>query len=810
MFMLKDIQFALRMLAKNLGFSALTVTVIALGIGLSVFLFSMFNTILFKDLPFKDGDRLIQINKFQNNNYVWGGLNLHDFEEVRSALNHLATFAAYQDTSVTVVSSDGARRFESVSAEAEFFGFTSTTPLIGRTFTPEETQTGNHLVAVINYDLWQNLYGGQPDILNKTIRLGSYSHQIIGVMPKGYAFPENASIWYPLTHKYQQITREHAPAVYGVGMLDKGVTAEQVNAALVPVMQRIALRHPKTNSGVTARVSSFALADMDNGIAVVYVLQIAAALILLLASINVGNLLFSRAVERNKETAIRVALGAPRYRLMSQLLWESAIICCIGGAIGFLLMGWGLDLTSAIVPTFFKDPLPFWWIFSIDAFTIQLFLSALLFTFLFAGVLPAWKSTSTDFNAVLRDGTRGAQSKGTSKLNKCLVVSEIFISLVILIAASTAVVGAYNASHADFGIDITNTTVAKVELDQTRYNTPEDRIAFVQKLQALLEADSSIAQVAFSTSLPGEWSAIHAVEIEGEEYQRDSLLNYPQVNFVRTTAGSLSKLGIGLKNGRYFNTGDDTLGKNTAIVSQRFAEQYFANSNSIGQRVKLHINSNKETDWLTIVGVVANTLQGAPENKQSEQPTIYRPFGQMPHFSTSVAIRSSADFKTTEAVLRSAIASIDTQLPAYYVQTYDALIKRLGAPLRFISSIFFVFGIAAVALSASGIYGVMANIISQKTQEIGVKRALGALDSRITNELLWRGTKQLLLGGLPGALIGCAMGYALAKVLAVPTTLILIVAALMITIVALVVVVAIYVPTRHALKMEPSDALRYE
>lgn len=810
MFILKDIQFALRMLVKNLGFSALTVTVIALGIGLSVFLFSMFNSILFKDLPFKDGDRLVQINKSQNNSFAWGGINLYDMEDIRSQLSHLAEFSTYRNSSSIVVSPDGARRFKSITANANFFTLTHTKPIIGRTFTEEETQKGNHFVTVISYDVWQNIYGGQENILTKHIQIGTINYAIIGVMPKGYAFPENAALWLPLTERTTQTPREHAPSVYGVALLNKGVTIEQLNTEIDAIMLRIAKRHPKINTGISANASTFAMADMDNGIAVVYVLHIAAILILILASINVGNLLFTRAIERNKETAIRIALGAPRYRLISQLLWESIIICTIGGAIGFLLMAWGLELTAAITPTFFKDPLPFWWEFGIDSFTVCLFLSALLFTFLVAGVLPAWKSTNTDFNAALRDGTRGAQGRGTSKLNKTLVISEIFISLTILIAASTAVMGAHRASHADYGTNTDNTLVARLELDATRYALPADRTAFIQTLQTQLEANSSVSQVVLSSSLPGEWSAVHSVSIEGEEYKQDDLLSHPRVNFIRATAGSLSKLGIGLKNGRYFNNGDDNFGKNSVIVSQRFAEQYFPNGNAIGHRLKIHISNVQETAWLTIVGVVADTLQGGPENNQSIQPTVYRPYAQMPHLSTSVAIRSTASFPATEALLRATIASIDAQLPAYYVQTYDALIARLGAPLQFISSIFLIFGIAAVALSASGIYGVMSNTISQKTHEIGVKRALGAMDRRVTNELLWSGIKQLLLGGLPGAIIGCAMGFALAKVLAVPTSIIMLVAALMIAVVTAVVVVAIYVPTNKAMRLEPSDALRYE
>lgn len=810
---LSDCKYTLRLMAKTPGFTALTTLVTAAGIGLSVFLFSMFNTIIFKDLPFENSESLVKINRFVNGAFSWGGLTIQDYQEVRSELGHLAQFGLFTTSSVNAVGKDGARRYNAIFSEANFFDFTHTNAFKGRTFTESETHEGNDNVAVISYSVWQNQYGGTEAFTKESLTINGRPHAIIGVMPEGYVFPERTDVWLPYTKKANQISRSAMERIYGIAQLKTGITENKLNTEMNLVMKRLEQEYPDTNTGVTAKATSFPMEDMEAGIAVVYVLQVSAVLILLLASINVGNLLLSKAIERNKETAIRAALGAPRYRLMQQTLLESLFICLLGGIMGLFLLAWGLEITEATVATFFSDPTPFWWTFGVDNFTVTLFLGALLFTFVTTGVLPAWKSTNADFNAVLRDGTRGAQGKQSNRLNKILVTSEIFISLAILIAAATAVHGAFKTSRADFGAETDNIVVAKIEMSRKTYPTRQDRIEFISKLETLLEQQNGIVEATYMSDLPGEWSRQQGVAIEGHEYHGKGLSTYPKVNTIVSAQEALPKLGIELLNGRYFTSSDNRPNANTFIVTRSFELKYFKNQSAIGKRIKLANDQGELGHWHTIVGVVENTIQGNANDRRSKVPSIFIPYHQEPRFFLTLAVKTQEgmlNFSAVDSSIRSALKFIDPLLPAYKVETYQSALDRTGAPIRFISSIFAIFGIVAVMLSASGIYGVMGNTIRQKTQEIGVKRALGAQDESIIKGLIWNGVKQLLYGGIPGTLAGGAMGWGMSQILGLDNTAMLVLVAIMVTLVSSVVMFAIYIPTRKALTLEPADALRYE
>lgn len=807
---LNDLKYALRLLAKKPSFAALTVFVIAAGIGLSVFLFSFFNTIIFKDLPFKNSASLLQINRYQNASFTWGGLGLHDLEEIRGNLSKLAQIGAYTNTRVNGVGPDGARRYVAVNAEANFFSFTQVKPLMGRLFTSQETQDGSDPVAVISYGLWQHQFGGAKNVLQQTLHINGQSTQIIGVMPDQYAFPNNADLWLPLYAHAAQLELKTAPKVYGIAMLVDGVSATEFNQKLALVMQRVAANYPDTNNDVGAKATPFPMTDMEDGIAIIYTLQIAALLILLLASINVGNLLFTRAIERNKETAIRIALGAPRMRLIGQMLWESLIICLLGGTIGLLSLAWGLEFAEATVATFFSEPLPFWWEFGIDAYTLKIFTFALLITFTLTGILPAWKNSNSDFNAVIRDGTRGAQSRYAARLNSLLVIGEIFISVTILIASATAIYAAYKASHLNYGADTKDIVLAKIELDEGTYSTQAKRLEFFHKLDATLSSHGEVTETMFISALPGEWTSVYGVEIEGQEYSDTGPLRYPQANFITPYPGALEKLQVGLIQGRFFQHSDNQPGQLTAIVSENFAKRYLQGQTALGKRIKVHRDPQHEPEWLTIVGVVENTIQGDANDMNSRHPSVFQAYGQTPKLDMTLAVKSSHEAVTIEKLIRTTLQSIDKQLPAFQIESYDGLINRNGAPLQFISNIFMLFGFAALLLSASGIYGVMANTISQKTQEIGVKRALGAQDKNITRELLWRGAKQILWGGIPGICAGVGLGFGISLVLNVDKAVLFVIAATMITLIGCVVLFATYVPTRKALTLDPMDALRYE
>ncbi|MEW6982558.1 ADOP family duplicated permease [Colwelliaceae bacterium 6471] len=802
----QDFKYALRLLSKKPGFTLLTTLVMAAGIGLSVYMFSFFNTVLYKDLAFEDGDSIVLISGSENRSMSRNKISKLDYDEIQKNIKGLSEFGAYYNQSINVAGRDGARRYNAVFASANIFDITRTKPLKGRAFTPSENAVGAEDVVVINYDLWQNQLGGDPNVIDQILQVNGKSHRIVGIMPQGYYFPNVAQLWLPIKNNPSQLTREQAISVNAIAHIKPDMTLDGINKQLNVIMKRIETQYPETNSGIGAYATTIPGSGAADGQPVIYSMHIVAILILVLASINVGNLLLSRAVERGKETAIRVALGAPRSRLISQMLWESAIICCLGGVIGLLIVAWGLEVTQSIVSTFFIDPPAFWWVFGIDAYTIKLFLAILVGTILVTGLLPAWKNSGSDFNAVLRDGTRGALGKKAGRLNKILVISEIFISMAVLIAAAVMVYAAYKQSNDDIGANTDNTLTARVLLSASDYDTDEKKVQFAKTLQSRLENGVGVENVMITTTLPGDYAIQTSIAIEGNEYTQNKNTSYPKANYVSIMPGSLAKLGVELKQGRYFNNTDDGLNKSSVLVSESFEKTHFANGSAIGKRIQ--VIDDKDNNWLSIVGVVEDTIQGGRDD--IKYPVVFRPFTQLPRSQVSIAIHMKASQSIVTDTLRRTLQSIDPLLPSFKIETYTQSNDRHTAPIQFISKLISLFGLAATFLAASGIYGVMSNTINQRTQEIGIKRALGADEDIITKEYLLTGFKQLLWGGIPGVLLGSGMGFAMSQTFATGTTSLVVISVVVTTLISCIVMYATYAPTQQALQLEPSDALHYE
>jgi putative ABC transport system permease protein len=808
MMIINDFKYAVRLLSKKPGFTILTTLVMATGIGLSVFLFSFLNTLVFKPLPFEGGDSIVQLSTSQNGVRNVGTINLHDYLEIKNNVKGLTEFGAFRDVSLNVSGRDGTRRYSGIASEPNIFQITRTQPLLGRGFLDADNQVGAQNVIIIGYDVWQNQFGGDAQIVDQSVRVNGENYKIIGVMPQGYYFPYTAELWIPLREDPTRMNRGTSGDVFGLAHLEKNASMDDVNREISVVMQRLQEKYPKTNNGVGAYIEYIPMTGVEDGAPVLFAMQVIVFLILILASINVGSLLLSRAIERGKETAIRVALGAPRSRLISQMLWESIIICTLGGIIGLLVLAWGLEVTESTLTTFNPDRPNFWWKFGIDAYTIEIFLLFVITTILVTGLLPAWRNSGSDFNAVLRDGTRGALGKKAGRLNRALVICEIFVSMTVLIAAGVMAVSNYMTTRADYGADPDNVMTAQVLLTESKYDTAEKQNNFVKALESRLENSEGIGDVMISSALPGEFTITPTMALEGQEYTEDK--GYPRANYIAVTPASMEKLGIELKSGRYFNTGDDGLDKKTVIVTESFASRYFNSQSPIGKRIRIVGADGEESEWLSIVGVVEHTIQGAPVEESGKTPSVFRPFSQEPRNQVTVAMKTKGDSSEAVHSLRETLSSIDPEMPAFRVEPYQQIFHRISAPMLFGTSLFLIFGMAAAVLASSGLYGVMSNTVNQRTQEIGVKRALGAPEQRIISEFLRKGANQLLWGGIPGLLAGCAMGFGMAQTMGIGNGAIVIIALLFTVIIGGVVMLASYLPTKRALRMEPAAALRYE
>ena len=805
---LRDLRYTLRLLAKKPGFAALTTMVIASGIGLSAFLFSFLNTAVFKDLPFTDGGEIIKINGSEGGAKIGARLNASDYYEIRTNLKGVQEFGSFYSDNVNVAGRDGVRRYSATYTEPNIFTLTRTKPILGRGFTDNDNKKSAEPTVVIGYDMWANRFGGSQSIIGEKLRINGESHLVVGVMPDGYSFPGSAELWIPMQQDAGFVDRSEAYQIYGMARLDGTASLEAVNLSLATIMQRISQRYPDTNTGLSAYAASFQLSSIGDGIAIIYSMQTIAFLILVLASVNAANLMLARAIERSKETAIRVALGAPRNRLIGQLLLESVVISLIAGCIAFAILSWGLDITSRTVATFSLDKPPYWWNFGVDAYTLSILVSFIVFTVLATGLAPAIKNVNGDFNAVLRDGTRGAESKKTGRLNKLLVIGEIFVSFAMLIPAAIISFATYKATIADYGADTENKLTGQIVLTGTKYETPESRAQFFQTLEANLNNEQEIGSTMIASALPGNYSARASFAIENREYDARGTNSYPKENYVQVSVGTLEKLGVSLVSGRYFNNGDKGLGKGNVLVTSSFADRHFKNESAVGKRIRL-IEDDSYT-WLTIVGVVEHTIHGSPTDNRAKQGAFYRPISQDPSQSIRLAFSMNADKKRVEESVKKVLLSIDPDLPIFGIQTYAEAIDRNVAALKLACGIFLVFSFVAVILSSSGIYGVMANTVNAKSLEIGVKRAIGASDERVMKELIMLGVKQLLWGGITGLIVGGAMGFGISQVFGVDILVLAVIAVCLSIVIGAVVMASTYIPAQKALATEPSDMLRDE
>jgi len=808
MIILNDFKYALRLLAKSPGFTLLTTLVMAAGIGLSVYLFSFINSMIFKDLPFETGNRLIQVS-LQTNGVTEGKeLNFQDLLEIKQQVKGLEGLAAYQSRSANITSELGSQRFSAIFAEPGFIESTLVAPIAGRLFTQNENVTGAEPVVIIGYHVWQNVFSGQS-ALNQTLKINGVNHRVIGVMPDDFYFPHVAELWLPLKPKLN-VPHHQAINVNGVALVKNGHDLDEVNTQISTIMQRQALTFPETNKGHSAIAQPIPKRIVEDGMNVVYAMKIAAVLILVLAAINVGNLLLSRALERSKETAIRMALGAPRGRLISQMLWESIIICTLGGLIGLLILAWGLEVTEKVTHAFSLGRQIFWFKFGLDSYTLSLFFSFLLLTIFITGFLPAWRNSAADFNAVLRDGTRGAVGRKSGRLNKALVISEIFLSMTILTVTGVILVSNYLEQQAKNAVDNSQLLTARLQMSAEHYDTPQQKIEFMTKLNNALVDNKSIQHISFSSEMPGFETTTPTIAIEGRNYASQGEHNFPRANHVTMSIGALKNLEARLIQGRFFNISDNGLDKKTVIISDSFAQLHFANESPLGKRLRIAEFDGDSPEWLTVVGVVQHISYGQPTSAKGKVATVFRPYEQRPIPLVIVALKMLDSKEVVTQALRQSLLFIDPELPAFYIETQEARLYRFRGPTRFITNVFTLFGLAAVILAASGIYGVMSNTVRQQTQEIGIKRALGADEERIIKEFLMSGWRQLLAGAVPGAFAGGALGLLMSNVMGATESMVIGITITLFVIVSIVVTFATWLPTRQALAMEPTESLRYQ
>ncbi len=803
--LLGHFKYSLRMLAKTPGNTAVSVIALGLGIGLTATMFSITYGLVHRQLPFEEPDRIMFLMRNDLSEGITRmGVSLHDFLDWRAQQTSFESIAGFYSGTVNVSGLEGRpERFVGAFMFEGGLAMLRVPPLLGRLFVEGEDRAGAPQVAILGFNVWQNRFGSDPDIIGRTVRMNGEVTTIIGVMPEGFLFPENHELWVPFRQDPGQL--ERGSRSLGVfGRLKDGVSRQAAQAEFSTIAQRLAMEYPETNEGVGAVIMPYRDAFMsEDATTVAYTMVATVFLVLVIACVNVANLLLARVSVRSKELAIRSALGASRLRIVLQFLSETFALAAVGAAIGLVIAWVGVRLIDGALA---QADLPFWTAFRIDGAALLFTIALVLVAAVLAGILPALKASGAKVNEILKDESLGTSSLRMGKLSKALVMAEIAMSCGLLMEAGLMVKSIVNLRNLDFGFATEDVLTARVGLFVTDYPDETARLNFFEELVVRLDAQPAVAKASLSSSLPGRGAGHSRFAVEGRTYEADR--DYPLTGRVIVTPGHFETYGVSILQGRDFGTQDTRDNLPVALVNRPFAERYFPGESPIGQRIRLG-DSDSEEPWLTIVGVVPDMYLGSVENEDPQG--VYVPLAQNDARFLSISVRAAGtDALALAPMVRDEVMAIDPDLPIYWVNTLAAVIGENTLGYRVMGLLFTVFGVVALFLGAVGLYGVMAFAVSRRTQEFGVRMALGAQAADVLRLVLKQGVLQLGIGLFLGLGVAALLLLALPNMLfnAEPwDPLIFLVISLVLFAVGML---ATYVPARRATLVDPVQALRYE
>ncbi len=820
--MLTDIRYGLRQLVKNPAFTLIAVLTLALGIGANTAIFSVVNAVLLKPLPFPNPDQLIAVG--MNNTRVkekqaeLDSLSYPDFFDFREQNRTLANLAVYRDRAFAITSQEGATSVRGVKSSAEFFDVLGIKPIIGRTFAREDEQSGGGpggFKVIISHDSWQKQFGGDANVLGRTVELDRRLHTVVGVLPADFKFPirtEPVDFYVTIADdattadgSKPQTEQRGSHSLEAIARMKPGVSVTQAWSDLSTIAASLEKQFPDTNSyfGVAARaLREDLVGDVRAGL---YVLFGAVICVLLIANANVANLLLARASVRGKEMALRAAMGASRSRIIRQLLTESVLLSGLGGIGGLLIAQWG---TEALIKTIPQN-IPRISSIQLDPAVLAFTLFVSLATGVIFGLVPAWQASHVDLNTALKAGARtgsGGERKG--RLRNGLVVAEVALALVLLICAGLLIQSFARLGHVPSGLRTERLLTARIGLPDAAYPKNENVIAFfdqfLPRIRALPGAES--ASVIMPLPLSGS-NMVTPFDME-EHPLPDGQQPGAPVRMIGTDY--FKTMGIPLRQGRVFDETDQFESQPTVIVNERFANKFFPGQDVIGKRIKPGMGADESGEKMReIVGVVGNVKHLSLKNDDS--PEMYLPRTQIPFGTMSLVVKTNVSNPgALTSAVRKELAVMDNAIPLTSVRIFDEYVARSLARPRFNALLLSIFAGTALLLTAIGIYGVMAYSVTQRTNEIGIRIALGAAQSSIFRLVV--GQAMSLVG--ISVVIGVAGAFAATRLL---NSLLFGVGAWdavtfagIVLLVSVVAFLAAWLPARRAARVDPIIALRTE
>jgi putative ABC transport system permease protein len=818
----QDLRYGARMLLKHPGITSVVILALALGIGANTAIFSVVDSVLLRPLPYEESDRLVFLNE-TSKSMDEISISYPNFTDWRNQNTVFEKIGVHNRSSYNLTGVGEAERIVTGQVSADMFAALRANPAMGRLFTNDEDKPGGAPVVVLSYQLWQRRFGGQAGILNQPLTLNGKSYTVIGIMPQGFQYPRREEMWVPVGQlsgeaSWQQ--RGNHPGLYGVARLKPGVSFQQAKAEMDTIGANLEKQYQDSNAGNGIGMRPLLEIFVGDVRRALWVLFAAVAFVLLIACANIANLLLARAQSRQKEMAIRAAMGAGRWRIARQLLTESVLLALIGGTLGMLIAQWGIKLILYISP----DAIPRSREISLDwrvlAFTVGLsFVTGLLF-----GLVPALQAGVVDVHETLKETGRGMS--GRHWLRSSLVVVEVATTLVLLIGAGLMIRSFYRLQQVNPGFSYEHLTSFTVALPAKKYAKPEQREQFYSRLLADLRGLPGAESVAAASGLPlgnNGWQTSFTVDGQPPPPPGQT----PLLEACLVTPDYFRAMNIPLIRGRYFDDHDDRsslAGKdlsklsevlrevaalNSIIIDEEFARRYFPGADPIGKRIRLGGGDDPDSPLLTIQGVVGRVkMDGLSQDSKRVQG--YFPFAQVPNSDMTVVLKAAGDPNQLISAVRQQVKAIDSDQPIYGVRTMDEIRAESVAPERLNLTLLSIFAGIALVLAIVGIYGVMSYSVTQRTHEIGIRMAIGAQPRDVFRMVIVQG----MMLALFGVVIGLVGAFGLTRLMATmlfgveptdPATFAAI--AVLLTGVAFV---ACYLPGRRATRVDPVVSLRYE
>ncbi|MET0646172.1 MAG: ABC transporter permease [Pyrinomonadaceae bacterium] len=800
---LQDVRYGVRTLAKQPGFTLAAVLTLALGIGANTAIFSVVNAVLLRPLPFDDPEQIMQVwatNTEEGDNDLV--VSVPDFLDWQHQNRSFEQLAAYSSTSFILNGAGEPERVRGAKVSASFFPLLRVQPVAGRILTPEDDRVGGERVALVGHGLWQRRFAGDPRLIGQTVRLNDESYRVIGIMPPGFNFPVRkvggADIWVPHAFDPNASMSKRSSSYLGVlGRLKRGVTREQVQADMESITRVLAEQFPATNRTRGAYVVPLREQLVEKARPMLLILLGAVSFVLLIACINVANLLLARASARHKEMSIRSALGATRARLIRQFLTESVLLGLLGGVAGLLLAAWGLRLLVALAPpeiTHISE-------ISLDRNVLAWTFALSVLTGLLFGLAPAIKSSRLGVAESLKENAHGATAgRERGRLRSLLIVGEVALSLVLLVGAGLLLKSLWRLQNVEAGFTTDNVLTMTLSLPQYRFPDVERQRAFHARVVERLQNIPGVGAAGMTTILPlSGISEASDFQVVGRQLGK----GWPSLNTRAVSPDYLRAIGIQLLKGRSLTERDDRNAPPVCLVNGWMARRVFEGEDPIGRRIK-----TGGVEW-EIVGVVGDVkhraLSGEPDFE------MYVPYTQYPFVSNmTYVLRTGLDPAAVVASARAAIGAVDPEQVVDNVQTMDQVLLKSIAQPRFNTFLLSLFAAVALLIASVGLYGTLSYMVAQRTHEIGVRVALGARVDDVVRLVVGQGMKLVLAGVAAGAVGAFVASRVLSGFLfeVSPTDVWTFAAAPLLLM--LVALVACYAPARHAAKVDPLVALRYE